>query len=165
MTNKIEFASDKSNSSATPKSVRSQGLHIPMPAVLIGLGMLSASAYAAPVQDTYSTPVNTSLSGVNVFAGDAANNPRAVNCLQPANGSTNVAPNGDLFYTPNTAFQGIDTFSCVGTDNLGNVSASVSIYVGIPIPSPASLPTVSPVALGGLAAMMAYLGMRRRRRV
>jgi hypothetical protein len=165
MTKKIESASDKSNAAVTPKPVMSKGLHIPVPAVLVSLGMLSASAYAAPIQDIYSTPVNTSLNGVNIFASDAANNPQVFSCTQPANGSANVVPNGNLFYTPNTAFQGVDTFSCTGSDSLGNVSASVSVYVGIPIPSPASLPTVSPAALGGLAAMMAYLGMRRRRKV
>ncbi len=165
MSKKIESASDKSNVAVTPKPVRSTGLHIPVPAVLVSLGMLSASAYAAPIQDIYSTPVNTSLSGVYIFASDAANNPQVFRCTQPANGNANVAPNGALFYSPNNAFQGVDTLSCVGSDNLGNISASVSVYVGIPIPSPASLPTVSPVALGGLAAMMAYLGMRRRRKV
>jgi len=165
MSKKIESASDKNNASVTPKLVKSKGLHIPMPAVLVSLGMLSGSAYAAPIQDIYSTPVNTALSGVNVFASDAANNPQVFSCTQPVNGSANVAPSGALFYSPNNAFQGVDTFSCTGNDNLGNVSASISVYVGIPIPGPASLPTVSPVALGGLAAMMAYLGMRRRRKV
>ncbi|QBB70491.1 IPTL-CTERM sorting domain-containing protein [Pseudolysobacter antarcticus] len=164
MSKKIELGSDENNVAVTPKSVRNKGLHIPVPAVLVSLGMLSSSAYAAPIQDVYSTPVNTSLSGVNIFASDAANNPQVFSCTNPSNGSAQVAPHGDLFYTPNTAFQGVDTFSCTGSDNLGNVSASVSVYVGIPIPSPASLPTVSPAALGGLAAMMAYIGMRRRRK-
>ncbi len=165
MSKKIESASDKNNPTVVPKPVKSKGLHIPVPAVLVSLGMLSGSAYAGTIQDVYSTPVNTSLNGVNILASDAANNPQIFSCFQPTNGSANVAPNGLLFYTPNTAFQGVDAFSCTGSDNLGNVSVSVSIYVGIPIPGPVSLPTVSPVALGGLAAMMAYLGMRRRRKV
>ena len=51
----------------------------------------------------------------------------------PANGQLQLMPNGSFVYTPNAAFEGIDSFSYVTNDgNSQSSAADVSLFVGAP---------------------------------
>jgi hypothetical protein len=181
MSKKREDTTLQSGSMPSPAA---KGLHIPVPAVLLGLGMLAGTAhaqgvnhahganraqgltFAQPINDVYQTPQDTSLF-VNILTRDAGNNPAIADgtCTDPSHGFANVSPTGDLAYTPANAFIGMDSFSCTYSDNLGNGVVAVDVFVGLPIPNAAPLPTAGPIALGGLATLLAMIGMRRRRKV
>ncbi|OWY21468.1 hypothetical protein C7N43_28680, partial [Sphingobacteriales bacterium UPWRP_1] len=72
--------------------------------------------------------------------------------VEPANGSTAINPDGTITYTPNTGFEGIDTFTYIITDGEFNDTAQVVVIVGNPDNEPplavddaASTPLNTPV--------------------
>ncbi len=100
----------------------------------------------------------------------------------PQHGTATITLNGGLTYTPNPGFVGVDTFGysvkLVDGEYPGRPDPSVcqgpgcnfiqvTVTVTEPAPAPAvvtAVPTLAPVALGGLGALLGALGMRRRRR-
>ncbi len=112
--------------------------------------------------DSYSTPYQTSVAG-NVLTNDLGSGLQVTGNIQPAHGSANVATDGSFVYVPDPGFSGPDSFQYIIEDNSGDgeqASAVVTIDVaGNTIPAPAT----SPIALGLLGTLLAWLGLRRRR--
>ena len=145
---------------------REPTLHVPLPAVLMGLGLLAAPAASqagTAIDDHYTTPFNTTLSGVTVLSNDVlTGNATAQVFLAafPTHGTASLQTNGALTYTPAPGFQGQDTFSyqlANGNNTFANVSVTVSDPVAVPALAPAGLAALS-AGLAGLAAL------RRRRK-
>lgn len=151
------------------------GLKVVSPAVLMGLGILAASA-AAPVHagpaldDVYSTPLNTPLTGVNVTTNDSpfgnSYSVSIVTPVDPAAGTATLEADGELTFTPVTGFAGTASLSYRLLDGSAapNTVADVTITVTAPPapPPPTPVPTLAPLAVGGLGALVALLGARRR---
>lgn len=140
------------------------GVLLPLPAVLVGLGLMASPPAAAQggvaVDDHYSTPVNTVLSGVNVTTNDLLVGNATVQVFaldSPAHGSLAMQPSGAFQYTPNPGFRGQDTFR-YDLVNASNSIAEVFISVGAD-----SVPAVGAAGLAALAAGIAALAMRRRK--
>ncbi len=102
----------------------------------------------------------------------------------PQHGTATITEHGGLTYTPNPGFVGVDTFKYFAKldDSYPEYSGGpgsqvcqgpgctfIQVTVTVTKPAPASavvtaVPTLAPVALGGLGALLGVLGMRRRRR-
>lgn len=154
---------DKHEADARDKRARG-AVHLPLPAVLVGLGLMASQPAAAQggvaVDDHYSTPMNTTLSGFNVTANDqlVGNSTVQVFALDsPLHGNLVMQPSGAFQYTPDTGFRGQDTFR-YDLVNAGNSIAEVFISVGAD-----SVPAVGAAGLAALAAGIAALAMRRRK--
>lgn len=149
-------------------AAREQGIRagacLPLPAVLMGLGLMAsppAAAQGVAVDDHYSTPFNTVLSGVNVTTNDLLVGNSTVQVFQldsPAHGSLVMQPSGAFQYTPQPGFQGVDSFR-YDLVNDGNSIAQVFISVGAQ-----SVPGLGVAGLAALSAGIAALAMRRRRK-
>ena len=156
---------DKQSPEENDKPISSKGsaLRVPIQEVLVGLGVMAAtsSVQAGPAQDdAYSMQPNTTLSGVNVTANDNPQGSYWV-VLPPAaaqHGSASIDSPGVLTYTPNPGFVGSDSFSYTLHEGNTVTTAQVNIMV-----APVSVPTLAPAALGGLAGLLAFFGIRRRR--
>jgi len=85
------------------------------------------------VDDSYSTPVDTSLTTENVMANDTAGEaPTEVTVWGAAmNGAVVGDADGGFTYTPDTGYSGTDTFGYTITDANGDsASATVTVAVG-----------------------------------
>ncbi len=51
--------------------------------------------------------------------------------VRPSNGSATVLANGQVAYTPNPGFRGVDQFTYRISDNTGNISSEASVSVAI----------------------------------
>lgn len=161
-----EGSEETSDGKRAGPRVRSR-LHSPIPAVLVGLGLISASpgaSAAVAVNDHYRTAADTPLAGLTVLANDQFANvvPRIATLFGADFGSVSF---GDAFlttvdYAPPQGFGGVDRFRYCISDRLGNACAEVFIQVGDPRPVPA----LGGLALAGLAGVLGSLGMRLRRR-
>jgi hypothetical protein len=85
--------------------------------------------------DTYSTPVDTVLNigrpGVLENDNDPDGDPLTViSSTSPANGRTNVNPDGSFEYTPNPGFTGSDTFTYTADDGNGGV-VTEPVYINV----------------------------------
>ncbi|MET4575794.1 Ig-like domain-containing protein [Ottowia thiooxydans] len=148
------------------------GLRVVNPAVLVGLGMLAAGT-AAPVQagpaadDSYTTSINTPVTGVNVTTNDSIEgNTYSVMIVTPpapASGTATLTPEGLLTFTPAPGFSGTATLLYALGEEFpdSNSAATVTITVAAPAPVTA-VPALAPLAVGGLGALVALLGARRR---
>jgi hypothetical protein len=161
---------DSAAQAAVPaEKVSPAGLRIPLPAVMMGLGLLAGGvhtdAQAVAVNDSYSTPVNTVLSGQNVTANDTrdGNSYSVALVTNVAHGTLALQSTGVFSYTPNTGFSGTDAFSYALFDFGGSVPNSVA-QVSISVVPPQPIPTLGTAAAAGLGAAIALIGMRRRRR-
>jgi hypothetical protein len=140
------------------------GVRLPLPAVLMGLGLMAsppAAAQGVAVDDHYTTPFNTVLSGVNVTTNDLLVGNSSVQVFQldsPAHGSVVMQQSGAFQYTPQPGFQGVDSFR-YDLVNDGNSIAQVFISVGAQ-----SVPGLGVAGLAALSAGIAALAMRRRRK-
>jgi hypothetical protein len=140
------------------------GAYLPLPAVLMGLGLMAsppAAAQGVAVDDHYATPFNTVLSGVNVTANDLLVGNATVQVIQldsPAHGAVVMQPNGAFQYTPQPGFQGQDSFR-YDLVNDGNSIAQVFISVGAQ-----SVPGLGAAGIAALSAGIAALAAMRRRR-
>ena len=151
---------------APPSARRANpAVHLPLPAVLVGLGLMASPPAAAQsgvaVADQYSTPVNTVLSGFNVTSNDLLVGNATVQVfttVPPQHGNLLMQPNGAFTYTPQAGFEGVDQFR-YDLVNLGNSLAEVTITVGAH-----DVPGLGGAALGALSAGIAALAMRRRRK-
>ena len=147
---------------------RRRGLTIPLPAVVVGLGLASApSAAQVPVvarDDFYTVPMGVQ-SLLPVMGNDTLNNAFATTFLSftvPKPGNV-VAQQFDLLFTPPPGFDGLLTFQyCIRSFvPLSNSCATVSLLVAAPA---TPVPALGGVALAGLSGVLGWLGMRLRRR-
>lgn len=145
------------------------GLHVPLPAVLIGLGLLATPAVGVAgtaVDDHYSIAVNSSLSGVNVTANDSITPNASVvvySISGPTHGYASLQTNGLLQYSPQNGFQGQDSLQ-YGLDNASNTFATVFINVGAVAGTAQPVPGLTPAGIAALSAAIAGLALRRRRK-
>jgi hypothetical protein len=158
--------SPDSGVAARRSNTRETSLHVPLPAVLMGLGLLAAPAASqagTAIDDHYTTPFNTTLSGVTVLSNDVlTGNTTAQVFLAalPTHGTASLQTNGALTYTPAPGFQGQDTFS-YQLANGNNTFANVSVTVSDPV---VAVPALAPAGLAALSAGLAGLAALRRRR-
>jgi hypothetical protein len=113
--------------------------------------------------DTFATAFATSLSG-DVLSNDLGTGLTVTGSTPPAHGTANVAADGSFVYVPAPGFSGSDSFTYTIQDSSGDgatVTGAVSITVGAAPPTPT--PATTPAALGLLATLLAWLGLRRRR--
>jgi hypothetical protein len=113
------------------------------------------------VADSFDTPAAKPVSG-NVLGNDVGSGLHVVASTPPSRGTANVAADGSFTYVPATGFFGTDSFQYTVQDASGQTaSGSVTVSVAASVhPAPVN----SPAALGLLASLMAWLGLRRRRR-
>jgi hypothetical protein len=151
-------AARKSPATAKPS------MHVPLPAVLMGLGLLAApgvSEAGTAVDDHYTIPVNSAVSGVNVTTNDTLTPNSTVQVLQistPAHGVATLSSLGALTYTPAPGFRGQDAFR-YDLINAGNSIATIFIDVGNE-----PVPALAPLGLAALSVGIAGLALRRRRK-
>ena len=85
------------------------------------------------VVDTYSTPVNTLLTG-NVLTNDIGTNLRAILINRPTRGTLALNPDGSFTYQPNAGYVGTDSFTyyaCnMGSPLVCGNPATVTITIG-----------------------------------
>ena len=146
---------------------RRKGLHVPLPAVLVGLGVVSGPIAAQPVSmvrpDFFSVPRDAINAFLPVLANDTLPNASAsFFAAGPAPIGNVAAQFGGFRYTPPPGFTGPTSFAyCVVGIPPANACATVSLLVvGPQVPVPA----LSVAALAGLSGMLGWLGMRGRRR-
>jgi Bacterial Ig domain len=152
---------------AAPKR-RRMGLHVPLPAVLVGLGLVSGPASAQiPVvarPDNYSVLPDTPTV-LNVLGNDTLNNAAPTvfdgSPSHPLHGNV-VAQLSVFVYTPEPGYRGPDFFKyCIrSVAPLSNSCTTVSLFVA-PVPT---VPALSGGALAGLSGVLGWLAMRLRRR-
>jgi hypothetical protein len=141
---------------------------VPVPAVLLGLGVLANPAVAAlpivAVDNHYQTPESTTLSGVNVLGNDIINVngiPQVIAFTAAQHGVNSIMKDGVLTYTPTTGYLGPDQFSYTA-DIFGKVGqSSATVFINV-VPPVQPVPALEPLALGGLAALVAWFGLRRK---
>lgn len=147
------------------------GLKVVNPAVLMGLGILAAGA-AAPVQagpavdDAYSTTMNTPLTGVNVTVNDSVVGGNSfVQIITPpllSAGTASLEPSGALTFTPAPGFTGTASLTYNLVDQSAEPNSVANVTITVAPPAVTAVPTLTPVAIGGLGALVALLAARRR---
>ena len=117
--------------------------------------------------DFLTTPAGTAVH-TNVLTNDIGTGLTVTQVNQPSNGTLTITPSGALTYVPNSGFTGNDFGSYEVTDSSGNIgigNAAVQILVtSATTPSVSSAPATTPVTLGLMATLLAWFGLRRRRR-
>lgn len=154
------------DTSGVPRRRRAN-LHVPLPAVLVGLGLVSGPVAAQPITviarpDGYAIPLGTPTL-LPVLANDTISNvvPFQFFGITKTVGNL-VAQQAGLFYTPRPGFTGDDSFTyCVRVGSFANSCATVSLLVLGPT---AAVPALSAAALAGLSGVLGWLGARGRRR-
>lgn len=152
---------------------RRKALHVPLPAVVVGLGLASGAAVGQVPQviardDGYSVPAFTNVT-LPVMANDTVN-VFAFTFIYaftpPAHGFANVLSGmQSLVYQGNPGFRGVDTLDyCIVAQGGGPQTncATVTLFVGVNDAPP--VPALGGIALAGLAGALGWLGMRGRRR-
>lgn len=103
------------------------------------------------------------LASGNVLANDIGTNLSVVGNTQPSHGTANVAANGSFVYAAQPNFTGTDSFQyTVQSAGGGQATGSVILQVRAPA-AVAPTPAASTGALGLLASLLAWFGLRRRR--
>lgn len=116
------------------------------------------------VTDTAAIATGGNVSG-NVLTNDIGTGLHVVGSTSPAHGVANVASDGSFLYSPNPGYSGPDSFTYTVQDaDDDSATGTVNITVGAAAGPVTALPATSPVALGLLGTLMAWLGLRRRRR-
>jgi hypothetical protein len=148
---------------------RRAGLHAPVHAVVVGLGLAAGPVAAQPLPPVIARPdsytIKPDLPAVlPVLGNDTFPNAAPLaffGLTKPLHGNV-VAQAGMLVYTPAAGFTGTDTFRyCIDVRFVGNSCATVSMLVPAPeVPVPA----MAPFALAGLSGVLGWLGARARRR-
>jgi hypothetical protein len=114
------------------------------------------------VQDTFATSAGKFVSG-DVLSNDVGSNLSVIGNTQPAHGTANVAADGNFVYVPQPNFTGTDSFQYTLEDGSGDeATGSVTLQVAAAAPV-VSTPAASSGALGLLASLLAWFGLRRRR--
>ncbi len=124
-----------------PVSVRnSNGCISPVTQVIL----TAPDCAPAALNDTASTPVNTSLNAT-VTANDTCRTApctySALASAPPAHGTVTVNADGTYTYTPNTGFTGTDTFSYVVCNSAAPTSLcdTARVFIAVASPLPANL--------------------------
>ena len=126
------------------------------------VGTVTVTVNPVATTDTFTAFVGTSLSG-NVLSNDIGSNLSVVGNTQPTHGSANVAADGSFIYVPQPSFAGADSFQyTVRDDAAGQSTGTVTLQVAA-APATVPTPTASTGALGLLATLLAWFGLRRRR--
>jgi VCBS repeat-containing protein len=84
--------------------------------------------------DSYTVDEDETLAGSSVLAGDSdpdGDNLTATNASDPANGSVTLQPSGTFTYTPDSNFNGQDSFTYQASDGRGNVSAPATVTITV----------------------------------
>ncbi len=154
----------KAKPDADRPATAAAGMHVPLPAVLMGLGLLGAPAMsqAVAVNDQYTIAADTTLTGVNVTANDGIGGNATVQVIEiggPTHGIASLATNGALTYTPDPGFRGTDGF---GYQLKSNGTSFANVFITVTDPAP--VPGLAPATLAALSAGIAGLAMRRRRK-
>lgn len=147
-----------------PARKRRASLFVPVPAALMGLGLLSAApvAPAQPVvaRDDGFRVLPDTVASLPVLDNDTLPNAKVFVVLQTAPSVGNVIAQGTWFdFVPPPGFVGATSFRYCITPP-GNACALVSLTVG----PPATVPALGAAGLAGLAGMLGWLGVRRSRR-
>ena len=157
---KRKNAKRSADSAATPAR---SGMHVPLPAVLIGLGLLAAPAVgeaSTAVDDHYSIPFNSALTFASVIDNDLldSNTFSVFETFPAAHGTVSLQPSGDLTYTPDPGYHGQDSFGYrLDAGNSSNATVFISIA------DPVAVPGLAPAGLAALSVSLAGLALRRRR--
>ncbi len=153
-----------------PAQPSKNGLKVVNPAVLMGLGILAAGAttsvQAGPaVDDAYSTTVNTPVTGVNVTVNDSVVGNSFVQIITPplpSAGTASLEPSGALTFTPAPGFTGTASLTYNLVDQSAESNSVANVTITVAPPAVTAVPTLTPVAIGGLGALVALLAARRR---
>lgn len=161
--------SDSTDRDASPR--RRKGLNVPLPAVVVGLGLASSPAVAQiPVvarDDAYLIPPDA-LAVLPVRSNDTVNNVAATFFTLPVippKGHNVVVQGFDLLYRPPNGFRGAASFDyCLqSVSPVSNSCATVILEVGEPTAA-TPVPALGGAALLGLSGALGWLGVRLRRR-
>lgn len=86
------------------------------------------------VADADCVACNSSVT-IDVLSNDTSSGPIDVNTVEidvdPTNGTVDVNSDGTITYTPNSGFEGIDTFDYTVADTLGERSAAATVTVTV----------------------------------
>ena len=158
---------------ATEPRRRRKGLHVPLPAVVVGLGLASGSAVGQVPQviarnDFYAVPSFT-LTTLPVMANDTVNAAAFTFIYAftpPANGFANVlAGMQTMIYQGNPGFQGVDTFNyCIVAQGGGIQTNCATVTMNVGLNDATPVPALGGLALAALSGALGWLGMRGRRR-
>jgi len=99
----------------------------------------------------------------NVLTNDVGNDLTVIGNTQPAHGSANVAADGSFLYFPQPSFTGTDSFQYTIQDGSGGQSTSTVTLRVTAAAVVTATPAASTGALGLLASLLAWFGLRRRR--
>ncbi len=116
-----------------------------------GVTSASDSTYSIPGSPSWSVPAGVLLAGAS-DTSTSATCCTANLSTAPSNGTVSMNSNGaaSFSYTPNSGFQGTDSFTYTLADSVGNVSppTTVTIQVGAPVPTRTSIIETDPPATG-----------------
>lgn len=110
------------------------------------------------VDDSFAILNGAPISG-NVLMNDVGSGLSVTGFSLPQHGSLQggVGANGTFTYVPSTGFTSTDSFEYTVQDTFGsNASATVNLI------SPQPIPTLTVTMLGGLSALLGWVGWRRR---
>ena len=161
-----------SETAAAPKR-RRKGLHVPLPAVVVGLGLASGAAVGQVPQviardDAYSVPAFTAVT-LPVMANDTVNVFAFTYIYAfspPAHGFANVlAGMQALVYQGHPGFRGVDSFDyCIVAQGGGPQTNCATVTLSVGLTEVAQVPALGGLALAALSGALGWLGMRGRRR-
>lgn len=130
--NLVDFTNNTYYPQESPESVQEGGNGIDLSTINLGI-ITSPDA----VDNTYSTNEDTPLiiaaNGVLDGDSDPEGDPLTVTAFtQPTNGTVTIGSDGNLAYTPNPSFYGVDTLTYTISDgNGGTDTATVTINVNV----------------------------------
>lgn len=156
-----------SRPSAEPARKRRASLLVPVPAALMGLGLLSgapvAQAQATFARDDFFRVLPDTATALPVMANDTVPNALSTVGLWVPPSAGNVIARGTYFdFVPPPGYQGTASFEyCIYPIDTPNNCALVTLRVE---PPPAPVPALGAAGLAGLAGMLGWLGLRRSRR-
>ena len=96
---------------------------------------VSSAAMAVDAVDDATNVNQESTVNVNVLGNDKGSGLTVSSFSQPGNGEVKASPEGGLRYTPNSGYNGIDTFSYTITDGKASDTAMVTVTVD-PVQNP-----------------------------
>lgn len=103
----------------------------------IVVSQTSSDATPGAVDDQYQTDVETPVSGNILSNDDPGDGPAMVNSnTQPSDGVLSLSANGAFTYTPDTAFEGTDSFTYNIVDQDGDISNSATVNVMVSATQP-----------------------------
>jgi len=152
---------------AEPVRKRRASLLVPVPAALMGLGLLSgapvAQAQATFARDDFFRVLPDTVTALPVMANDTVPNTSSTVGLWVPPTTGNVIPRGTFFdFVPPPGFRGAASFEyCIYPIDTPNNCALVTLSVE---PPPTPVPALGAAGLAGLAGMLGWLGLRRSRR-